>query len=408
MANKKEVALSSISLVQKSLPIVSNINEGLSSQVDCEVIFSAHAPQNPGIGVFDESDVGEELRGEERGNAIFLPECWRKNSFDIDSLSLTFLSRPYVFGGRISRREAGFHFFGQTVITSDGSLVDGSYGTMDGNGDLPGDILCKGESEFKYQGPQFAEELSGTYYLIGNVHRHFGHVLLEGLTRLWALTHFRGDPSIRFAIYEDEIKPFALKLLEFAGVDLARIVTIPKAAIVEKLIVPSQSMRSHRWITAQQMDVWRAISTKAAGISQSAPTRKVYLSRKRIPDRPLKNELEVENFFVKQGFEVVFPETIDLQEQIKIANESRILAGPVGSQMYLAAFQQKNTGLFVVAPRNFYLRDDSLVASVNNARLRVCFGSSIDFKRAKEERDWCVDVAKLEKSYSIFQVGMEV
>lgn len=407
MANEKEVALSSISLVQKSLPVVNEINKGLSSQVDCEVVFSAHALQNPGIGVFDELDVGEELQGEERGNAIFLPECWRKNNFDIGNLSLTFLNRPYVFGGRISRREAGFHFFGQTIITSDGSLVDGSYGTMDGNRDLPGDILSKSESEFKYQGPQFAEELSGTYYLVGNVHRHFGHVLLEGLTRLWALRHFSGDPSIRFAIYEDEIKPFALKLLELAGVDLSRIVTIPKAAIVEKLIVPSPAMRSHRWITAQQMDVWSAISAKVAGASQAAPTRKVYLSRKRIPDRPLSNELEVEDFFVKQGFEVVCPETIDLEEQIKIASESCVLAGPVGSQMYLAAFQQKNAGLFVVAPRNFYLRDDCLVASANNARLQVCFGSSIDFKKSKEDRGWCIDIEKLENSYSIFKDEME-
>ncbi|WP_269505359.1 glycosyltransferase family 61 protein [Burkholderia sp. IMCC1007] len=408
MANEKEVALSSISLAQKSLPIVNDINEGLSSQVDCEVVFSAHALQNPGIGVFDESDVAEELQGAERGNAIFLPECWRKNSFDIDNLTVAFLNRPFVFGGRISRREAGFHFFGQTVITSDGSLVDGSYGTMDGNRDLPGDVLSKSEGGFKYQGPQFAEEFSGTYYLIGNVHRHFGHVLLEGLTRLWALRHFSADPSIRFAIYEDEVKPFALKLLELAGVDLARIVTIPKAAIVEKLIVPSPSMRSHRWITAQQMDVWQTIAEKAASASRTAPTRKVYLSRKRIPDRPLDNELEVEHFFVKQGFEVICPETIDLHEQIKTARESCILAGPVGSQMYLAAFQQKNTALFVVAPRNFYLRDDSLVASANNARLQVCFGSSIDFKKPKEDRSWCIDIEKLERSYSIFENEIEV
>ncbi|PRE86563.1 glycosyltransferase family 61 protein [Burkholderia multivorans] len=408
MANEKEVALSSISLTQKNLPIVKDINEGLSSQVDCEVAISSHAIANPGVGVFDELDLESELQGEERGNVIFLPECWRSNDFTIDNVSLSFLSRPYVFGGRISRRVAGFHFFGQTIVTSDGHLVDGSYGTMDGNRDLPGDILHKEAGEFRYQGPQFAEELPGVYYLIGNVHRHFGHVLLEGLTRLWALPFFEENPTVRFAIYEDEIKPFALTLLELAGVDLDRIVTIPKAAILEKLVVPSPSMRSHRWIAPQQMEVWRTISAHVAGVSPGRPTRKVYLSRKSVPDRPLTNELEVENFFVTQGFEVICPEAIGLKEQIKIANESCVLAGPVGSQMYLAAFQQKGSGCFVVAPRNFYLRDDSLIASANNARLRVCFGSSINFKKPKEERGWCVDVDKLEKSYSIFEGGVEL
>ncbi|MEB2486952.1 glycosyltransferase 61 family protein [Burkholderia multivorans] len=409
MVDKNRVALSSIPQARKELPTVNDVSGGLSSPEDCKVDFPVSLQPNPGLGVFDEVDINEDAEGSGKGGArIFLPERWRNDEFDIDHLSISFLNSPYVFGGKISRRIPGFHFCGQTIITSDGKLIGASYGTMDGNQALPGDILCKDGDGFKYQGPEFAERMPGAYYLIGNVHRHFGHVVLEGLTRLWAVKYFSGDPSIRFAVYEDEMRPFATMLLEFAGVGSEKIVSIPEAAVVEKLIVPDSSMRSHRWITQQQMNVWRNIAESVVGRSPSKPHRKTYLSRKKILDRPLENEAAVENFFADQGFDVISPETMSLQDQIKIANESSILAGPVGSQMYLAAFQQRGTNCFVVAPRNFYLRDDSLISSANEGNLRVCFGSLIDFNRGKQERSWSVDLEKLKKSYIGFLDGIKL
>ncbi len=77
--------------------------------------------------------------------------------------------------------------------------------------------------------------------------------------------------------------------------------------------------------------------------SGKAPWRQLYvsrlLSRTFLPHyRLLLNEIEVVDRFEKNGFEIVFPDSLDFDNQIRLFAEAKAIAGPSGSGMLNALF----------------------------------------------------------------------
>ncbi|SEK43017.1 Protein of unknown function [Pseudoxanthomonas sp. GM95] len=326
-------------------------------------------------------------------------------------LQISVMHEAWVFGGVITQRAEATHSQGQALLTRNGGVTQDSFGIMDGNVTWAENILSYDEASgaWAYIGPSEATRLKGDYYLVGNVHRHFGHVMLEGLSRLWAMRQVSQVTSdLRFLVYESDVRPFALELLRLAGVPEDRIVSASPATSVERLFVPSTAMRTHRSISPEMGEVWGRISLKQASGGYRSARRKVYLSRKAIGNRPLENEEALEALLLSRGFEIRCSETMTIPEQIRMASESEILAGPVGSQMYLAGFQQPGSSVLVLAPRNFYLKDDLLLAAVRFHHLDVCFGSPLDFRKDKANRRWSVDLVEVEARLDELIVSREM
>lgn len=339
--------------------------------------------------------------GDNLGSArAMLPDYWTSTPEPIDHPSIWLLNHAHVFGGRITGRDSGGIRGGQLVLTSDGMLIPASFNVMDGNKSLPADLVTIVCGSPVMKAPPPSQTLSGTFYLIGTVHRHFGHSLLEALTRLWAVKMISPDlfENLKFLVYEPDLPVFASELLRLAGVPLDRVVHASPHDVVEKLIVPDVSMRTHRWISGHQQRVWQLI---AEGVPADRPHRKVFLSRRRIAERALANQAVIEEIFAASGYEVVAPETLDLKAQIQLARESISLAGCVGSQMYLAAFQRPGAHNVVMAPRNFYLKDDTLIHRANSLELEVVLGSKVNFSQPKDQMTWTVDGKSVQKAIDI-------
>ena len=97
----------------------------------------------------------------------------------------------------------------------------------------------------------------------------------------------------------------------------------------------------------------------------------------------------IERRFADAGFDVVRPECLPFEEQLGIARRSDILAGCVGSQMYLAAFQPPGGQTAVIAPSNFLFPDDAIIAEALDRRLIVAFGSAIRYREPGST--WSID-----------------
>jgi capsular polysaccharide biosynthesis protein len=54
--------------------------------------------------------------------------------------------------------------------------------------------------------------------------------------------------------------------------------------------------------------------------------------------RVFRNTREVDELFRSRGFEVIFPEQLDVTTQIRIVRDAKVLAGAGGSALHLAAF----------------------------------------------------------------------
>ena len=76
----------------------------------------------------------------------------------------------------------------------------------------------------------------------------------------------------------------------------------------------------------------------------SSPTRKVWVSRSKAR-RPVKNYIEIKNFLIDKGFEIVNLEDLSSEEKIKLMSETKILAGLHGSGLTNVIYEQ--TYIFV-------------------------------------------------------------
>lgn len=333
------------------------------------------------------------------------PRGWDRIPVPWNDYGVSVLHDAICFGGRIDSRDwrdqLRLHFNGQLTLTRQGKVGRYSYNFMDGTPSLSGNLIdFDTEGGMSLSCPWPTERLDGAYYLLGNLHRHFGHFLLEGMSRLWLLNISQLVCSdVGFLVYEDELAPFMLEILELAGISSNRLIHVPQEGIcVERLLVPDPAMLSHRRIADVHARVYQSIAQR---VTTQYPYRKVYLSRRHIPDRPLINQSQIESYFASLDFEIVNPETLPILEQIRMAREAKILIGPSGSQMYLAAFQAPDTRALIFAPENFCLKDDYLLALAMGRDLKVVLGSAVDMSLDKSFWQWRVELNSIKRVMSV-------
>lgn len=328
--------------------------------------------------------------------SLKVPDSWVGERLRVPPLSLTQVHEARVFGGRITQREKSWHRSGQLLLDRSFRWWDDSYGIVDGNHSLPSDILRKDSQTSRgFQGTWDDEfdELDGTYLFLGSIPRHFGHFLIEGLSRCWPLLNpeVMRIPNLKFLVYEPEVPNNFRRLLLGLGVRPEMTVSAPKAARVERLLVPSPSSRTHRWIRREQVSVWRKIAARGKRPAGPAPS-KVFLSRGGVGRRQIANREEIEGLFSKAGFVIAKPETMDIFEQIGLVFGAGQIAGPVGSQMYLSGFQAPGGRNIVLAPRNFFLKDDAMISGEVGHRLSVVLGSELPADQDHEDVSWTVSM----------------
>ena len=248
--------------------------------------------------------------------AVALPHLWASEPLAAVSPHIWLLHDAHVYGGQIRRHEGPVHDSGQLVLTARRELIPSSFGVMDGDQSMPIDLVQSHAGErFLAEPVDEPRGLPGTYVLLGNVHIHYGHILLEGLTRLWIRAHLEEIGPVKWIIYEPEIRQVARDLLALAGISDADIVYASAHDVVERLVVPDPGMRTHRWITSAQKTAWDYVR---AGVDASSSERRVFLSRSRIASRPCRNEAIIEEIFHDHGFEVVTPELLTVREQVRL------------------------------------------------------------------------------------------
>ena len=373
------------------------------SDVDAQVkvnqsrILSYQCPENVSG---NKSDIIPTSRGQR-----WLAERWWKEQVPSPGLSLFSLHGAHVYGGVVSMRQGKTHEHGQLLITKERQIFSQSYGIMDGSYTLPSDLV-----RFDNDQPYLAREdksvyFSGSHIFLGSLHRHFGHVIVEGLSRIWGYFYLPETQrhQLKFLVYEPELQPFTSKFLGLLGIHPEQIVHCPTHAIVEHLIVPTPSMRTHWWIMPEQAETWERIAKGVELHSKPKRQRRIYLSRINNKIRPLDNERQVIEIFKSAGFEIVIPEALSIEDQIGTVRNADIVAGCVGSNMYLTAFRRAGGKTLVIAPRNFFLKDDVLISSVQKSELSVVFGTEIDFTHTKTARSWHVDLDHVRES--IISIG---
>ncbi len=177
---------------------------------------------------------------------------------------------------------------------------------------------------------------------------HFGHFIVESLSRLWAVTQLR-EPFDAYYFHNwdglavDRLldREPAITCFSALGIPLDRVKIIPASGLsLSNCLIPQQLFEVNRHVSGLFNPVLTSIVDYVRASSPDSKSEYgdcLYLSRLHQPRRA-ENEEAIEGIFRDRGFHVIAPEKLPFRQQVAMVSGARIVAGCAGSNMHLAAF----------------------------------------------------------------------
>ncbi len=184
------------------------------------------------------------------------------------------------------------------------------------------------------------------FLLAGPTDRSFGDWILNFPPKLLVAEAVKLDCPI--VVTADPL-PQTVDMLAALGVDPGRLIFHDElgVSIFPKLYAPSWTMLDRLNPAAGLFDIYR----RAVRPSTAAPGPRLYLSRERVANRTLVNEMQMRELFERRGFQVVHPERLTFQQILETFANPSCVAGPYGSALLNLAFSNRRAScLFVGTP----------------------------------------------------------
>ena len=176
----------------------------------------------------------------------------------------------------------------------------------------------------------------------GFVFEHFGHLLLEGLSRLWGARLTDNRLPIYVQCAGANLSQAALTLLDLAGL-AKRVHVVRQDTSFDSVVVPEPAFVIQSKAHKAFKEMYLRITDRVLGSSHIDTTdQPLYLSRTGLPPnvRALFGESLLEDVLRRNGAHIVHPERLDLTEQIRLINRHRVVLGPIGTAFHLLLFSR--------------------------------------------------------------------
>ena len=208
---------------------------------------------------------------------------------------------------------------------------------------MRGQKVIVGGSEY----PDSIEEYINKAVFLGGLSWHYGTFLLEGMARMSAVVKGEQLNDMHFIFHnmlnEKSLQPFHNFFFEQLGI-LDRVVVPKHTMRCFQLYIPESSIHLHKLWSRDSLTVYSKLSKNI----KTTNIDRVYLFRRRMRKRSLRNETECENVFRDFGFEIIHPELLGIEEQISIFKSAKLVAGPIGSALHNIVFSPKDTKLIAL------------------------------------------------------------
>jgi capsular polysaccharide biosynthesis protein len=259
---------------------------------------------------------------------------------------------------------------------------------------------------------QKAIVIKGTYLYLGRIIHHYGHFIVESLNKTWPVLKFDidfnkvipmldpGGPGITAGVLSRN-EPYIAGSFQRLGIPLKKARFIYQPMIVERLLVPTPSVRIHEpceYVHPIQKEVWSMLNRENAGHGN----RKIYLSRRKFKvregkRRPLENEKEVEKLFAVHGFEIVNPEKTSFRKQLGLYGSATSLGGLAGSNVLNCAFMPDGGQVITIRPLSSAMtpRLEHTIGLIKKLKMIYYYANSPDIAFDSTE-SWSVDLKDLE------------
>lgn len=168
----------------------------------------------------------------------------------------------------------------------------------------------------------------------------FGHCITETLCRLWYLLECGEDIPIVFLSKNLKyiVPQYFYAMMELLGIDKKRIIILKEITQYREIIIPDQALVMFQGFNSKLSNVYKAIVQNAMKKYSGKIFKKVYLSRNKFDRGDCINEKWFEHFYAERGFEIIYPETMTLVEQVAIVSQADQIVCTGGTLSHLLLF----------------------------------------------------------------------
>ena len=174
-------------------------------------------------------------------------------------------------------------------------------------------------------------KIGGRCIFGGYVFLHYGHFLLESLSRIWALAVCELDTIVWCHIQKfEEFTDAQLDILKIWGLDRCNHVFSNDVLEFEELVIPEAGYRIQDRANLHHMELLGGLSA-----SPIVPGKMLWLSRSMQSDKGgWINEELIERMLEAEGWTIYFPEEHSVIDQVKEISSSERVAGSEGSAFH--------------------------------------------------------------------------
>lgn len=241
-----------------------------------------------------------------------------------------------------------------------GGIVDNKGAFVEQSRKVP---QCKVASFFGsgYVADKFVESQDEVVYM-GPFMHHWGHFLVDCLTRAWWLASrvnvLLSDAKILFLNIDDlDIDSVYLEFMGLFGVRKDRIVKITEPTRFKKVYLPDEAYIAGGFWTDEFKDFFQKAAQEAFDRYTGKCYEKIYLSRGRWKLGRQKGEFgenEIEKTFESNGFKIIYPEQLSVIEQIALIFSANEIVSPMGTVAHAVTLFASRARTLVICNK-FYL-----------------------------------------------------
>lgn len=259
------------------------------------------------------------------------------------------------------RRDDQLLFGRGGVVDSDGNYVDLSA--------IPGRV----QYAYPFENAEYRDE---TVVYCGYLVNHWGHFLIEGVTRLWYFLENdrRVDKYVFFLDEheEREIKGNYREFLELLKI-WDRLEIINRPTTYREVIVPELGIHMRAAYTPKLVKVFDAAADSVIPDPGWETPEKIYFSRSQFQKGlPFESGYDtLDNFFAKNGYTILYPEKVPLSRMIHYIRNSKVVASLSGSLPHNMLFA--NQGQRVEIVERLVISDDNQTDVNRMRQLQVTY-----------------------------------
>ena len=218
---------------------------------------------------------------------------------------------------------------------------------------------------------------------LGFLRGHWGHFIVDGSVRLWALTLQKYKGKKVLARIEGNAT-FCKILLKYLGIEENQILQIDEPTCFRKIYVPDISYVPFTYISKNFLAPYKAIAEQINFEKQVFG--KIYLSREHFAKGKKElGEKYIREIFEKNGYHVLYPEELSFEEQIWYYKNCKEIVTTNGTVSHNVVYA--NEGVRLVLLKRF---DDTNLHQLAINQINNVEFIEVDCFEKGSERDRCL------------------